>query len=187
MRLLLVRHAEASRGKIPIGRAAAEDLGLTPRGESQAQVLANHLLETREVDDCSRFVCSPLPRAMQTGNFLGDRLGLPTMVTEVDLSEIGNLPDTPGSGEPLAEFFARVHRSLGDLADRNPGQTVVAVTHGGWIMASIRVLFDIPTPGTHARFDPSYSSITEWSFSGGVWWLERYNYTPGRLNGQTHR
>jgi hypothetical protein len=52
------------------------------------------------------------------------------------------------------------------LADRFAGQTVVAVTHAGFVVASLLVLFDIPRPGTGASLEPSYTSLTEWRLSG---------------------
>jgi broad specificity phosphatase PhoE len=66
---------------------------------------------------------------------------------------------------------ATLHR----LADRFAGETVVAVTHAGFVMASILVLFDIRRPGTGARLDPAHTSLTEWEVAGGIWRLVRYN------------
>jgi broad specificity phosphatase PhoE len=180
MRLVLIRHAEANRGEVPTGLAAPQDLGLTRTGEAQAETLAERLQSTGEIENCTAFLCSPLPRARRTAEILGNGLNLPAVQQERALSEIGNLPGTPATGEPLSAFFARVHQAVLHLSELRAGQTVVAVTHAGWIMASIRVLFDIPTPGTRARFDPHYASITEWSFADGVWRLERYNDAPRR-------
>ena len=178
MRLVLIRHAEARRGEIPEGCAAPADLGLTANGEAEAESLAAHLGRTREVDDCDAFLCSPLPRAVRTAEILADHLRLPTLKQEDAFSEISNLPGTPASGEPLPDFFARVRRAANNLVEQYAQETVVAVTHGGWIMASIRVLFDIPTPGTQARFNPKNGSITEWHVADGIWTLGRYNDAP---------
>ena len=65
--------------------------------------------------------------------------------------------------------------TLATLAERYDGRTVVAVSHAGFIVAAVLVLFDIPRPGTGAYLDPVYTGITEWQFSGGVWRLIRYN------------
>ena len=58
---------------------------------------------------------------------------------------------------------------------RFAGQTVVAVTHAGFIVASFLVLFDIPRPRTGARVDPTHLSRTEWRVCQGTWKLVRFN------------
>jgi len=63
------------------------------------------------------------------------------------------------------------------LAGRYAGQTVVAVTHAGFIVVSILELFDIPRSGGRAWLDPRPTALTEWSRSNGIWRLERYNDT----------
>ena len=42
-------------------------------------------------------------------------------------------------------------------------------------MASILALFDIPRPGTSARLDPGYTSLTEWRVAQATWQLVRFN------------
>jgi broad specificity phosphatase PhoE len=80
----------------------------------------------------------------------------------------------PG-GESWQEFLERVRATLDRLAVRFAGQTVVAATHAGFIVASVLVLFDIPRPGTGARLDPGSSSLTEWRVEEGRWQLVRFN------------
>lgn len=83
-------------------------------------------------------------------------------------------PFAPG-GESWNTFRARVRSTLRGLADRFPADAVAAVSHAGFIMASILVIFDIPRPGTGARLDPDHTSLTIWHVEGAAWRLERYN------------
>ena len=71
--------------------------------------------------------------------------------------------------------MGRVRATLERLAKHFVGKTVVAVTHAGFIVASILVLFDIPRPGTGAYIDPVHTSLTEWNTADGVWRLNRFN------------
>jgi broad specificity phosphatase PhoE len=83
-------------------------------------------------------------------------------------------PQSPG-GESWNRFIERVRSALDRLADRFKGRTAVAVTHGGFISASILIKFRIPRPEPGARFEPVNTAITEWSLSDADWKLIRYN------------
>src|SRR2546430_1881588 len=80
----------------------------------------------------------------------------------------------------------RVSATLERLARRFAGQTVVAVTHAGFIVASVLVLFDIPRPGTGARLDPGSTSLTEWRVAQARWRLVRFNDTSHVIGGDTY-
>ena len=73
------------------------------------------------------------------------------------------------------EFAQRVRATLERLARRFAGQTVVAVTHAGFIVASVLDLFDIPRPGTGAHLDPGYTELPEWRVEEARWQLVRFN------------
>ena len=68
-------------------------------------------------------------------------------------------------------------------------QTVVAVCHAGVIMASIRVLFDIPHPGTKARIQPTNTGVTEWEYEAdrNRWTLHSFNEHEHLRRLQTER
>jgi broad specificity phosphatase PhoE len=70
-----------------------------------------------------------------------------------------------------------VHATLRRPANEYEGKTVVAVTHAGFIVASMLVLFAIPRPGMNARLEPRRTSLTSWEATAGNWQLERYNDT----------
>jgi hypothetical protein len=63
----------------------------------------------------------------------------------------------------------------GSTRERFAGQTVVAVSHAGFVVASILVAFDIPRQGTGARLEPALTSLTEWRVADATWTLVRYN------------
>jgi probable phosphoglycerate mutase len=81
----------------------------------------------------------------------------------------------PG-GESWTEFLHRVDSTLQRLSRQYDKELVVAVTHAGFIVASLLVLFDIPRPGTGARLEPLHAALTEWSVSDGIWQLVRFNH-----------
>ena len=85
------------------------------------------------------------------------------------------------------EFAQRVRATLERLARRFAGQTVVAVTHAGFIVASVLVLFDIPRPGTGAHLDPGYTSLTEWRVEEARWQLVRFNDLSHLTHGDGYR
>jgi broad specificity phosphatase PhoE len=201
MRLVLIRHAESEHAVNNIVGGPRGCRGVTPRGREQAGRLADRLRRTGELADCAVLLTSPWPRARQTAEIL--RPALPaTAVTEdpnlcellpgqadgltwdayraqygmFDLPAEPERPFAPG-GESWLEFHGRVRRTMAGLAEQFAGQTVAAVTHSGFIVVSLLALFDIPRPGTGARFDVDYTSLATWRMAGSAWQLERYNDT----------
>jgi len=77
--------------------------------------------------------------------------------------------------ESFSSFRARVEATLQRLAREHVEDTVVAVTHAGFILTSLIALFNIPRPGTGARLDPDHASLTEWRKLEGIWRLVQYN------------
>lgn len=67
----------------------------------------------------------------------------------------------PGGGESLRAFHARVAAALGDLARAHPGQTVVAVTHGGVLDIAYRIATGMPleAPRGHDLLNASLNRI----------------------------
>jgi broad specificity phosphatase PhoE len=199
MRLILIRHAESRHSFDQIIADVNSCRGLTDRGIAQAQRLSQRFRSTGELQDCRALVCSPVARARQTAELLGVawsnlvveeltglREVLPGAADGVtwdeyraiygtfDLIAEPDRPFAPG-GESWRTFLDRVRLTLDALVERFAGQTVVAITHAGFIVAVLLVLFAIPRPGTRARFEPLHTSLTEWQVADGVWRLERYN------------
>jgi probable phosphoglycerate mutase len=147
--IIVARHAEA---EYEAPTWAEEGGSLTPRGRRQAVELADSLASRR----VAHVWTSTLARAVQTGEFVAARLGVGATtrlgLREFDIGEhrgapleedpfletygrwqAGHLDERiPGaeSGRELTERFAAV---LHEIADAHPGETVLAVSHGGAI------------------------------------------------------
>jgi broad specificity phosphatase PhoE len=199
MRLLLIRHGESEHSLRQIIAGYASCPGLTARGFQQAQLLADRFGTTGEVSDCATVLSSTVLRARQTAEVLARELHLGPIAQDCDLCELHpgaadgmsweayrqaygtfdliaspNRPFAAGA-ESWLDFVGRVQATLDRLAAAFDGQTVIAVTHAGFIVAALLVLFAIPRPGTGARVDPAYTAITQWEFSQASWRLERFN------------
>ena len=67
----------------------------------------------------------------------------------------------PGGGESLRALHARVASVLRELASRHPGQTVVAVTHGGVLDIAYRLATGLPleAPRSHDLLNASLNRV----------------------------
>jgi broad specificity phosphatase PhoE len=201
MRLILIRHA-ASRHSL-LGRIAdiRSCIGLTELGVQQAHRLSHRFQASRELGDYPVWLSSPVRRARETADILMPSLNIDRVTEDHSLREIHpgradgltwqeyqasyggfDLVAEPTrlfapEGESWQAFLERVHVTLQRLANEYEDKTVVAVTHAGFIVASMLVLFAIPRPGTNARFEPRHTSVTIWEVAAGKWQLERYNDT----------
>jgi probable phosphoglycerate mutase len=202
MRLVLVRHGDAHAGLTGIIAGRSGCKGLTDLGRSQAELLRERL----RAADALRpdvLLASELPRAIETANIITPALGFDGVSTDCDLCEVhtgeadgmdwaeyaevyGHLdmpaePDrhfAPG-GDSWNSFHERVDRTLRRLARTHPDETVVAVCHAGFIVATITVLFGEGAPNTHSgpRLLPTNTGLTEWEHDpeSGRWTLRYYN------------
>jgi broad specificity phosphatase PhoE len=200
MRLILVRHGESEHGRRRLIAGRSGCLGLTERGKEQAAAVAGRLRASGEFGEGVRLLTSPVLRAWQTAERIAVALGVEAAVDDglrevepgaadgmaweayveqygaFDMVAEPERPFAPG-GESWLDFTGRVGATMARLGEQLAGQTVVAVTHGGFIVVAMLVLFAIPRPGTRAYLEPGYTSLTEWRFGEGVWRLERYNDT----------
>ncbi len=80
-------------------------------------------------------------------------------------------------GDSWNGFHDRVRRTLDRLAHEHAGRTVVAASHAGVIMASMRLLLGISDPATSAHLRPTNTGLTEWEHDPelGSWILRSYN------------
>lgn len=208
MRLILIRHGESRIQNREIIAGVRSCQGLTDRGVWQAQMLAERFRIGGEIGDCAALLSSPVLRARQTAEELISSLPVRTIEEHSELTEIDvgvadgitreeyrskhgefNLiehPDRPFApgGESWSQYLNRVRLEMNRLAERFSDQTVVAVTHAGFIVVSILATFGIPRPGTGARLEPHNTSLTEWRFDQGKWQLQRYNDAYHLLNRQ---
>jgi len=170
MRITLVRHGEAEKKK---GEHYDYDHGLTSNGTIQVESLAGMLLAKERAFDY--IVCSPLLRVRETSEILSRRLGLPLATPCQQLCEIGE--SDIYLDESLPSFLDRVNDQMNVLSDHPRNDSILAITLAGFLMTTIRTLFNIPTPGSGAR-EPGYASTTERSIVEGVWTLDNYNVSP---------
>ncbi len=188
MPLLLIRHGQ-SEGNVQRLLQRQADHPLTEQGREQAQLVAARIRDGQERID--RIVASPLARAFETAQAIGEVVGLPVTtderlleydfgeelsgltVTEVrerypNWSWMGGDAETPGSTLPDEEgmdrFIARVAEVVKELVALD-GYTV-AVSHGGVIMSSLNATLQMhagvaPIPPWSMRFLTMNCAITE--------------------------
>lgn len=155
-RILLVRHGEAAyEADVTTGSGGT----LTPRGRRQAREAGPRLAGER----IAHVYASDMARAVQTAELLAAGLGVEVTVRE-GLQEFdpgvhhgephdsgwasatvaawldGDLDAHWEGGESAREMATRVTRVLDELADLHRGETVVVVSHGGAILATLSVL-----------------------------------------------
>jgi probable phosphoglycerate mutase len=190
LRLLLVRHGESiciSKGIVGGEKGCT---GLTDRGHAQARALGERLAREGFVADV--LLASTLPRARETAAAVSEALSLPVALDE-GLKEMipGAIDGTPWpeftpfdveaepdrelspGGESLRVFRARIASVLDRLAATYEGQTVIAVSHGGFIFGSL--YHGVGAPNGRWNVDVDFTSITEWRWADGNWRLSRFN------------
>ncbi len=182
MRLLLVRHGETERNRE--GRVLGQgNQTLTEEGRRQATAVAGAL--TRE--GITTIYSSPLKRAVETAETIGDKLGLPVQVVadlaEVDAGALDGMtskdmraryPDfmalwdrDPGSavmpgGESLAHAQQRAWRSVQSFLGEHPDGNVVAVSHNFTIGTLVCKALGLPLASfRHVRIDLGSVSTVE--------------------------
>ena len=161
-RALLVRHGATvhSADRRFSGR---NDLPLDAVGQAQAAALAN-----RPFPGVAAIVSSPIRRALQTAQAIGEALGLPVTVNddfaELDFGVFEGLslaearkryPDeltawtrsadvAPPGGESLAALTRRVRRGRDAVVSNFPDAEVIVVTHVTPIKMLVRAALDAP-------------------------------------------
>jgi 2,3-bisphosphoglycerate-dependent phosphoglycerate mutase len=189
-RLILVRHAETEANLNQVWHGDL-DAPLTPRGQAQVIATAQRLAKLHTTQPIDVFYVSPLPRAQSTAAAIAAATGLPVLV-EAGLREFGlgdwegrsfrelrELEDlwgrweadpafAPPNGESPFSFNLRATQTLKSLADRHPGQTVLAVTHGAFISSVLATWL-----GAHASewraFDPHNCAVSILVREGEGW------------------
>ncbi|MFC3890132.1 bifunctional RNase H/acid phosphatase [Lentzea rhizosphaerae] len=162
-RLILLRHGQT---KLSIERrySGRGDHVLTELGLEQAAKAAQRL---SKVDDIAAIISSPLQRAVQTAQKLGDATGL-EVVTHQGLIEtdfgtwegltfaeaaqqdpevhrrwLGDTSVRPPDGESFDEVNARVRKARTEIIARYGGKTLVLVSHVTPIKTLLRQALDV--------------------------------------------
>jgi broad specificity phosphatase PhoE len=147
---VLVRHGETDWNRERRFQGHS-DVSLNEPGRRQAEALADALAGERFAAAYS----SPLRRALETAEIVAARLDIPVEprggLMEVDVGSWSGLTTAEveerfpdgfslwaetraggwSDGETYEDLGARVVRDLHELAERHPGERVLAVTHGG--------------------------------------------------------
>ncbi|MBO4468009.1 MAG: histidine phosphatase family protein [Clostridia bacterium] len=152
-KIYLVRHCEAVGNKLRLFQGTV-NLDITPLGAKQLEFLTERFKDIKI--DC--VYTSPLIRAQKTAfAVLGDRImdvkidnelreinagiydGKPFKETFEANKEMAEAwfehPQdfAPEGGEPMRHAYERVYNAVKNIADQNPGKTVVLALHGGII------------------------------------------------------
>ena len=151
-RILLARHGETDWNRVGRWQGHA-DPPLNDAGRGQAAELAERLAG----DGIAAIYSSDLVRASQTAHVVADRLGLAVVeeagLREIDVGSWSGLTraeveqrfpegyarwlrgDIGHDGETREELSERVVGAVERIAASHPGDTILAVTHGGAIRA----------------------------------------------------
>ncbi|TCL55354.1 phosphoglycerate mutase [Hydrogenispora ethanolica] len=199
--LIITRHGETEWNRA-LKHQGHLDSPLTPAGIQQAQALAESLKD----QPIAALYSSDLGRAMATAAILGAALDL-TVQAEPRLREnsLGILqgltldefkerhpqryreylrrdPDyaLPG-GESLRQFHHRTMACLTEIVARHPGQTILAVGHGGTLGCIFREVFRIPF-GEPRHFSLKNVSYNLFTIRDGQWRLETWGQTSHLRN-----
>jgi broad specificity phosphatase PhoE len=150
-RALFLRHGESVHNAARSGEPAAHSDGdrLTAKGVEQAHAAGAGLRE----HGITRLLSSPLRRARETAQTVGDALGLDP--EEVDY--VGELT----SGESFEGAIERVRRLKGELEAAADGELPLLVTHG------IFTRFFLLDSVLGERFEPEMAA--------GIWNLGSHN------------
>jgi len=154
-RLILLRHAETEANAAQVWQGSL-DAPFSPKGQAQVDATARYFPTFAQKFPVDHIYVSPIGRAQRTAAPTAQALNLPMIVHDPlrefnlgdwegrsfeDLRETENLWDrwdrdptfAPPNGESPASFARRAVKALTALVNDHPGQTVLAVTHGGII------------------------------------------------------
>ncbi|KPL80298.1 histidine phosphatase family protein [Herpetosiphon geysericola] len=199
-KLYLIRHGQAVVNVEPIIGGIKGDRGLTDLGVQQAEHLRDRLIATREIVP-DLFICSTMPRAMQTAEIIAPAFAQPLIYDETfcefNVGEADGLswkeynqrygkfdfdlrkPLSPG-GETWQSFCLRTHTNFERVLKANPDATIVIVCHG-WVIESSLSYFWPHTRSEQPNVDleVTNTSLTHWyqhQRGGQVrWFLGGYN------------
>ena len=175
MDLLLIRHAEPER-IVSTPASAPADPTLTELGRTQARRLARWLRH----EHLDAIVSSPLRRARETADVVGDQLGIDVEVDDelreydaqadyyIPVEELREIRDHHWramiegrwediGGEDPEVFQRRIVPCVDAIIERFPGGRVAAVCHGGVINVYLAALLEMER---HLWFEPKYTSIS---------------------------
>ena len=188
-RLALVRHGQTD-WNLERRIQGSSDIPLNDTGRGQARG-AGALLARRHWDG---IYASPLSRAMETARIIAAATGLtdapPAPVAAVAERAYGQAEGLTGDeiltrfpeGVPIPGQESResvVRRALPalvELAEDNPGRSLIVVSHGGVIASLVRYITEHALPGPGETI--ANGSVHEFVYRDGRLVLDRFNQSP---------
>ena len=196
MRVIAIRHGETEWNAL--GREQGQlDSPLTARGLQQAEAIAGRLQRAR----FSALYSSDLGRALHTAEIVARATGA-TIDVDAGLRErhtgifqgmtkeqmTAQYPNeysayrsdpyayqVPG-GESGQQRTERSVRVMNALADRHADETIVVITHGGFLIGFFEHVLNL-APGNAWRFKRQNAAFNVFARTDGAWSLETWNDT----------
>ncbi|MFT4308263.1 MAG: histidine phosphatase family protein [Candidatus Woesearchaeota archaeon] len=175
MEIYLVRHGQ-SEGNISRVNEGWHDGALTELGRRQAERVGTRFARVA----IDRIISSDLQRARMTAQAISahhpntpfttdERLrewnlgvhegsGYGTIFKEMDAGPHGRLDHPIERGETIRHFKERVHKAVDSIIEAYRDETVVIVTHGGFILNALLHLLELPDE-RFAEFDPENTGV----------------------------
>lgn len=196
MKLIAIRHGETEWNKQ--GREMGQlDSPLTALGMKQAQTIADRLSslaftalyssDLGRARDTAEIIASRCGKVVQLDDGLRERnMGIFQGLTRSEMYD--RFPMERGeyerigfeyvipNGESARQRLARSVRVTTAIAKRHPNETVVVVTHGGFLMGFFEFVLGMPS-GNGARFKRYNASFNSFNYESGTWNLETWNDT----------
>jgi 2,3-bisphosphoglycerate-dependent phosphoglycerate mutase len=196
MKLIAIRHGE-TEWNIQSREMGQLDSALTVQGIQQAQAIAKRLSRRR----FDALYCSDLGWAIRTAKIISSETGVEAVIdaglrernmgifqglTKAEMTEqfpmeyleyrrVGHTFRIP-QGESGQDRLARSIRVLTEIATRHVDQTVVVVTHGGFLMGFFEHVLGM-SPGNGRRFRRQNAAYNCFEYLDGTWSLETWNET----------
>ena len=193
-KLVLVRHGETEINKNNLTHKTGDAELLNATGELQIQKTAERLKELKPV----KVYSSKESRAVHSGEIISKTL-------EIELESIDGMQErnwgdlsgkpwaeiqkvlepmsleerytyTPPNGESWQTFEARLIKTVSEILEKNKGENIVIVSHGGAIRALMPFLLGVPKVESF-KYNPDNASVTVFSKEGTVLKQEMINDT----------
>lgn len=188
--VILVRHGESEANRQGFF-AGQTDVELLEKGIEQARATGTYISQNYQVD---KVYASDLKRAYKTGAEISELTGAPLLadkrLREINaglwqgnafddilarypdsyscwLNDIGNC--RCDGGESVKELSERISEALCEIAEANPGKTIVVATHATPIRAIQCVLKSLPLDVMKNIPWVSNASVTEIAYQNGEW------------------